>query len=252
MKIVKARLVNFRRFTNTEISFDTPLTALVGKNNSGKSSLLEVLAIMLQAQAGPMSLSRKIGNSGRITIELHLQFNEGEWSEIIGSMQSSHISYSHKYIDLNTMISKFVQTSLIYRCSADMRDGTEHNSSRTICFDNITLPSDFPDACKNVDTLVSPIILGEKNLSSLAGLLYISSEPQTSEVEKFIPFDDLTKGSDRTKFIRNNLYHLMKSEPDKYDYLVKKLSSVLENILEIDTRHNEDTGNIDLKLLQGD
>lgn len=46
--MTKAKLINIRRFTDAEISFDAPLLVLVGKNNSGKSSLLGALAIMLQ------------------------------------------------------------------------------------------------------------------------------------------------------------------------------------------------------------
>ncbi|HBP6834527.1 TPA: hypothetical protein L6B29_18785 [Pseudomonas aeruginosa] len=49
MKIKKIRCENFRRFTDFSIDFDEHLTVLVARNGSGKSSILDALAISLGA-----------------------------------------------------------------------------------------------------------------------------------------------------------------------------------------------------------
>jgi recombinational DNA repair ATPase RecF len=125
MKIIKAKMSDFKRFRAEEISFDRPLTVLVGKNNSGKSTLLEGLAIMLQAHKGPMSLSKKVGNTGVIVIELYLQFNEDEWNRILNSMSSTTISYSGKDTDLKTLVPKISGLTIIYRWVVPIHDGVE-------------------------------------------------------------------------------------------------------------------------------
>jgi len=115
MRITKAKLSNFKRFVAEEISFNRPMTVLVGRNNSGKSTLLEALAIMLQADKRHMSLSKKAGNSGDINIELYLRFNEDEWHRILNSLSSTIVSYSGQDTDLKTLIPKLAGITLLYR-----------------------------------------------------------------------------------------------------------------------------------------
>jgi predicted ATPase len=250
MRIIKAKFSNFRRLIAEEISFDRPLTVLVGKNNSGKSTLLEGLAIMLQAHTGRMSLSKRVGNIGDISIELYLRFNEDEWGRILNSMSSTTISYAGKDIDLKTLIPSISQLNLIYRWIVQVHDGVESNAKRSITFDGVL--TDIMGDFQAVDSLIFNFILGHLNLNSFVGLVYLPTEPAVTEFEQFLPFNGLTTRQDRNNFIRNNLYHLKKTEHDKYDYLVERLSHILENIVATDVLLNEETGNIDLTLMQGE
>jgi hypothetical protein len=87
------------------------------------------------------------------------------------------------------------------------------------------VPTDFPETIKALDNLVFNFILGNLNLHSFIGLVYLPSEPVVNEFEQFVPFNGLTTRQDRNNFIRNNLYHLKKTEQDKYDYLVERLQT---------------------------
>jgi predicted ATP-dependent endonuclease of OLD family len=49
MRLRKLKLTNFRGYRNsTEISIDEGMTGIVGRNDFGKSTLLEALAIFLK------------------------------------------------------------------------------------------------------------------------------------------------------------------------------------------------------------
>lgn len=45
MKLKSIRLVNYRCFTDTEIEFDEHITLLVGKNGTGKTAILDAVAV---------------------------------------------------------------------------------------------------------------------------------------------------------------------------------------------------------------
>ena len=53
MKIHSMQVEHYRCFEQFDISFDSQLTVLIGKNGAGKTSVLDVLSIPLQCAAHP-------------------------------------------------------------------------------------------------------------------------------------------------------------------------------------------------------
>jgi predicted ATP-dependent endonuclease of OLD family len=56
MRIRKAKITNFRLLENVEISFETISTVIVGRNNSGKTSLTEVFDRLIGTKVGQFKL----------------------------------------------------------------------------------------------------------------------------------------------------------------------------------------------------
>ena len=76
IKLKKITFHNFRGFQDIEIDFDEQLTILAGINGSGKTTVLDAIAIML---SWIISRIRSSGSSGRPIMDLDInnQFNSG-------------------------------------------------------------------------------------------------------------------------------------------------------------------------------
>ena len=61
MEVKRLGIHNFRHFVDLEIEFDERLNVFVGINGSGKTSILDVLAIMLSRLIGRIQSSQGTG-----------------------------------------------------------------------------------------------------------------------------------------------------------------------------------------------
>ncbi|MGI8510570.1 MAG: AAA family ATPase [Gemmatimonadaceae bacterium] len=80
MKINRLRLVNFRQHVRTDIAFDSGVTAIIGENGSGKTTILEAIAWALYGQPairGQRDGIRFIGAGNRAPVEVDLDFDLG-------------------------------------------------------------------------------------------------------------------------------------------------------------------------------
>lgn len=80
MKINRLRLVNFRQHVRTDIAFDSGVTAIIGANGSGKTTILEAIAWALYGQPairGQRDGIRFIGAGNRAPVEVELEFDLG-------------------------------------------------------------------------------------------------------------------------------------------------------------------------------
>lgn len=80
MKINRLKLVNFRQHVRTEIAFDLGVTAVIGSNGSGKTTILEAIAWALYGQPairGQRDGIRFIGAGSRAPVEVELDFELG-------------------------------------------------------------------------------------------------------------------------------------------------------------------------------
>lgn len=80
MKINRLRMVNFRQHARTEIAFHTGMTAIIGDNGSGKTTILEAIAWALYGQTairGQRDGIRFLGAGSRAPVEVELDFELG-------------------------------------------------------------------------------------------------------------------------------------------------------------------------------
>ncbi|MEO7042354.1 MAG: SMC family ATPase [Gemmatimonadaceae bacterium] len=80
MKIHRLRMVNFRQHAHTEMTFDRGITAIIGPNGSGKTTVLEAIAWALYGQPairGQRDGIRFLGAGPRAAVEVELEFDLG-------------------------------------------------------------------------------------------------------------------------------------------------------------------------------
>jgi len=77
VKIHRLRMLNFRQHARTELAFDGGITAIIGPNGSGKTTILEAIAWALygnQAIRGTRDSIRFNGAGARAAVEVELDF----------------------------------------------------------------------------------------------------------------------------------------------------------------------------------
>jgi exonuclease SbcC len=80
VKINRLRMLNFRQHARTEMTFDTGITAIIGPNGSGKTTVLEAMAWALYGQPairGHRDGVRFLGAGSRAPVEVELDFELG-------------------------------------------------------------------------------------------------------------------------------------------------------------------------------
>ena len=80
MKIHRLRMVNFRQHARTEMTFESGITAIIGPNGSGKTTVLEAIAWALYGQPairGQRDGIRFLGAGPRAAVEVELDFELG-------------------------------------------------------------------------------------------------------------------------------------------------------------------------------
>ena len=77
MKIVKLELENFRSYRNLEIDFQEDLNLIIGRNDVGKSTIMEALEIFFNndlIKIDQDDLNTDAKNSGEYLIKIKLSF----------------------------------------------------------------------------------------------------------------------------------------------------------------------------------
>lgn len=80
MRIHRLRMLNFRQHARTEMTFDHGITAIIGPNGSGKTTVLEAIAWALYGQPairGQRDGVRFLGAGARAQVEVELDFELG-------------------------------------------------------------------------------------------------------------------------------------------------------------------------------
>ncbi len=248
MKLIELKLKNFKKFMDVTIPLNRSLTVFVGRNNAGKTSVLQAIGLALDV---PISftgkyLNKKCGDTGTSEIKLFVQLTPKEWLNAIHLVQ-----YDVETTDVN--LEQLSERVSVFQVSVDRIisyvDGIQTENRKIIQLPNKESLESLDISEQRIITL-AVARLPNQNLSIFSGTLHIPVERKFSKSESFIPFDNLVGRNDYQELIRNILYHLKRKRPEKYAELIEQITSVFEDIDNIDTSHNEDSGQINFTLRQ--
>jgi len=81
MKLLKVKLVNFRRFIEEEIDLNPGLNVFVGRNNSGKSTILEAIGSALKYRGRRGNELNKTLDTGTWVVKLILTLDQEDYKK---------------------------------------------------------------------------------------------------------------------------------------------------------------------------
>ena len=248
MKIIELRLRNFKKFISTDISLNRPLTVLVGRNNSGKTSILQAISLALDIPIPHVGtfLNKKIGNTGTAQIIVVCRFSAEDWINAIKLIQHEKTVTG---IDVNQLAEKIPDIEIIIERNISYVDGRQTQNAKITRLENNESIKTLLDLEREVVSLAVSRLTNQ-NLSVFFGMMVLPIERQLTNTEKFVPYNQLSNSGDYQKFIRNILYHLKRKRLEKYKVLVERITGVFDDIDKIDTIHDEDTGQVNFTLEQ--
>lgn len=249
MRIVKLKLTNFKRFQEEEISFERPMTILVGKNNSGKSSIVYALADFLGINVPFINpqLNKKLNGTGTVVRKIWLELAEQEWKNLIQLQQHN---FDGKKPNFEKILPRLKKSYLTITLTGSYVDGTNASGfPRTIELTGenplTSFESDEQFILNRSISNANPSIL-----NAIGRVTFLSSERMTQAQEKFIPYNELKEKENAYQFIRNSLYVLKRKRPEKFTAILTRIKSIFPDIEDMDVILNEDTGLVDVEITE--
>lgn len=130
MKVIKLQIKNFRGIRSLEIDFHDRMNVFIGENGSGKSAILDLLAIMLSRLVGRI---RSEAGTGRSYSEWDITNGESETdNEIAIDLNGEHVSWRFTKALLGrrrTVPSNFDQIKPV---AGRFQDGFRQNRSQSL------------------------------------------------------------------------------------------------------------------------
>ena len=245
MKLLKVKLVNFRRFIEEEINLNPELNVFVGRNNSGKSTILEAIGLALNYPATGGTKLNKAFDTGTCIVNLLLTLDEEEWSKAIKLVRHEFRERDELKLALSPeTLKKLAGIRIVSEWKASYSEGRQTNTSRTFSLSNPGDLARFEAGVKNIVQRTLNTLRGQKIVQLFRSTTYLSTERRLQSGEEWIPFNNLTTRGDAPEFIRNRLLYLKRRAPKKFQELKSKILSVFD-IKDIDVDKDWDTGMLD-------
>lgn len=249
MRITKLFLKNYKKFQDTEINFDRNLTVFIGRNNAGKSSLLEALALVLfnrHVEAHNILLSKKDHpkGTGTVNIKCYIKLDEKEWDRAI-TLANLHIDQHIKLPEMSEMlgIPLFIERTFSY---LENSLASSSGARVLIDYDQLKLEEPKRNAIVNIVDRLNQSI--NQSMYVFSNLFYLSGDSPVISTERLIPFNEFKINPNRSDLIRNELFLLKQREKGNYDKIMDRIGEFFPELDEIQLDHNYDTGNLDLSI----
>ncbi len=245
MKILKIKLVNFRRFIEEEIYLNPGINVFAGRNNSGKSTILEAIGLALSYTGmGGIELNKTV-DTGTCVINLLLTFEQEDWSTAIKLVRHEYRGKDEIKLALSSeTLEKLAEIQINIDWTKSFAEGIPTNTSRIFRID----PLDLNGLDMGVRTIIQRTlnVLNAQNIVQLfRSTTYLSTERRLQPNEKWMAYNQLITMPDANAYIRNRLLNLKRKNLKKYEELRDQIVSIF-GIENIDINLNWDTGELDL------
>ncbi|ALI36860.1 chromosome segregation protein [Candidatus Nitrosocosmicus oleophilus] len=217
MKPVSLYLSNFKSFLDIKLNFRDDLQLICGKNNTGKSTILEAISLLLQKPLDDAQLRDKINvfqKKNTFEIVLKVKIEENDIYPIIKNAKVSNIRLSRSSKDeIYNMQNKEITISLSY-------DRIMDNYTKNISYFSKNTQEEIIEVkCSVEDYLAKKF-------------LYINSDRTVLPSEYFTPKNNFDKNFiSQNHNVRHYILYLKTYRPDQFVKFQSAISQIFENML---------------------
>lgn len=248
IKLLKVKLINFRKFIEEEIDLNPGLNVFVGRNNSGKSTILEAIGLALFHSGRGGTELNKAYDTGTCVVNVSLTLDEEEWSKAIKLVRHEFRGKDELKLALSTQtLKKLVGVQIVNEWKTSFSEGRPTSTSRIYSFSNPQDLDQFDPAVGNVVNRALSVLGNQNVIMLFRSTTYLSTERRLQPTEKWIPFNQILTRGDASEFVRNRLFELKEKRPKKFQELKAKILSVFD-VEDIDADLNLDTGKLDFSI----
>jgi energy-coupling factor transporter ATP-binding protein EcfA2 len=237
MRLVRLKLENYKKIEDCTLNLSQPITALIGRNNSGKSSILNAIfsCIASSGEQG-IQLNRNM-RDGVSTVELVFCLTKDEWAKL------TRVSGVPNPLTTQQCVS-FEPCEITKQRQWRYSDQWLINAPQLIGCPEVQ-KLNTPESNKAMEALNR---LATSNLAQVFGAVLLSTAGRRlSQATSFVPYNTL---GDPLNQFNSWLFHLKRKTPEKYQEFVYEVRSVFPEIEALDVDYDLDTGNVELKVTE--
>lgn len=251
MRLLHASYFNFKILKNTHINFHESATLLVGKNNSGKTTILEGLyrllkeSISLSSTKGKNEVHSNYINkkttSNEYNILLIVRMEEEDLLEISQELNESNSISSIDDKRKFNLLSKPIVITLSY----NKKEGFE----LTYDFLNVFEPQWSWRRYISETDLEELLTAFVNKLSERT--IFISPDRKLPDRESFTAFNIIKNDPEKDQFIRHYLIRLKEKYPDRFSTFQKEFRRIFYDV-ELNPIIDQDDGLVKIQVKQDD
>jgi putative ATP-dependent endonuclease of the OLD family len=246
MKILNLTLTNFKKIaSNKVIEFNDDVNVLVGSNNTGKTSILQALALAFNLPIANFDQNDCVNylvKDGVCEIEVEFLFDEREWEICFALIK-------HRYPQENflefpkKLIQQKIKQKIIFNVVQSKIEGQAKRQT--------VLSQDKNKLAQKKEKIIQKA-LQERAYDNFKNffeaLLFIdSARPKLKRKEAFRPIQLIRRDSNLEE-IRGKLYATKKDNPLVFHTIKQHILNVFPEIEDFFIKHNEEKGNFSLKI----
>jgi AAA15 family ATPase/GTPase len=240
MKLSFLRLKNYRNISDCTIDLSKPITTLIGRNNSGKTSVLDAIFSCLSTIEIPYVMNRNL-RTGEAIIEVGFFLSPEEWQKFF-----RETGYPQFYLGLDKC-KNFQTIELKKRYVRIIKNGSIHTKKELILPSLLGSSVEYSKYSEHFSELQK---IGGKNLAVMFGVVKISpAGHQLSTTGNFIPYNKI-KPEDIIKNFNVWLLHIKRKFPKEYKQFCNELKSLFPEIDSFDILFDQDTGSVRLQITE--
>lgn len=249
MKIQSITFTNFKRLANQEFVCNAGMNVFVGANNSGKTSILQAMAMVMRLEKYHISepslfqvkrLAYRLQGTGDWSIGLGIQLDRTEWEQMIAAESTVNTEFVRLYQN-EQLFDELSAATVKHSITWGIQKG--QTVSGRVRSPIEPLPAILKNPAEELNlNLIQALLLGIDFYAAYGHPIFLDAHSFVPFKEPFRSKNDLMNERTDVSTVRGRLFYLKQSEPEVFRELTAQLMAAFPEIKSVDVRLNTDEG----------